>query len=484
MATSSRENCLLDRITNFGVNYFQIRVNEFGSVFEMPPSPSPKRRGRPKGSQTFGWRSFFEQSTTPVFILGSNRRLRYANGTWEKLCGVKLTDVQDLVCSSRRHSSALAQALMPTPEALAGKVDRIRRSAPFTRPGYQWWDITFTPLRGEVGLYGILGTIEVVNSEPTTMSRKLHPSIMTLRHAHAARYAFDLFQGCSPQILQFLTQLRHAAATDVPIWFWGEPGSGKETAARVVHHNGPRREKAFIGVDCVGLQPYLIDSLLFGHGGILEGQHVGTLYLKNPMALPRDLQAKVVEAFSKTQNVRLISSATRSAADEVSTGHLLQDFHIDLAVLELQVPALRHRLDDLPRLAAHWLPDQTIEPSVFEVLRYQPWPGNLRELRQILITAHQQAGSGPIRSEHLPHEYRVQAERVPPAPQRPTLQLDKILESIEKEMIRKALRQSKGKLARAAELLGIWQSRLLRRMKALDINLTSLSGSEKEDGSL
>src|SRR5436190_193244 len=156
----------------------------------------PPKKGRPKGSETFtSWRTFFQETTTPVYVLGKGRRLRFANAAWEKLTGLKLADALGMVCSARRG-------------------------------------------------------------------------------------------GSSPASRRLLGQLRHAANSSAPVWLVGEPGSGKETAARVIHHAGPRRNSGFVGLDCAGLQPYLVESLLFGHGGVL-GAPVGTLYLKDPVTLPR-----------------------------------------------------------------------------------------------------------------------------------------------------------------------------------------------------
>src|SRR5437867_4687928 len=104
----------------------------------MAESPEPNRKGRPRGSGSFAWRAFFQQSATPVFVLGKGRRLRFANAAWEKLTGVKLADALGMVCSARRHSSPLAAALAPTPEAQAGKPDRARRPAPGSRHGHHW----------------------------------------------------------------------------------------------------------------------------------------------------------------------------------------------------------------------------------------------------------------------------------------------------------------------------------------------------------
>ena len=130
----------------------------------------------------------------------------------------------------------------------------------------------------------------------------------------ASHFSLDLFAGKSPASERFLAQLRHAAQSSAPLWLVGEPGSGKETAARAIHHSGSSRERAFVAVDCVALQPFLVESLLFGLGGLLSSGPVGTLYLKDPVALPRDLQQRLADHFMETANApRLISGSPRAA---------------------------------------------------------------------------------------------------------------------------------------------------------------------------
>src|SRR5207248_10685206 len=125
-------------------------------------SDKPPKKGRPRGSGSLPWRAFFQQSTTPVFVLGQGRRLRFANAAWEKLTGVKLADALGMVCSRRSNSTPLAAALAPTPEAEAGKPDRARRPAPGSRPGHHWWDVSFAPLAGADGPVGIVGFVPVL----------------------------------------------------------------------------------------------------------------------------------------------------------------------------------------------------------------------------------------------------------------------------------------------------------------------------------
>ncbi|MFM8275226.1 MAG: PAS domain-containing protein, partial [Gemmata sp.] len=156
--------------------------------------PPPSGRGRPRGSGGFAWRAFFHHSATPVFVLGKGRRLRYANLAWERLAGVTLTEAQGMVCSRRRHSTPLAAALAPTPEALAGRPDRARRPAPPGRNGPPWWDVTFAPLASagdapagaKAELYGVVGFVTVAGGPVPAAQRKVPAGVAALRERRAA----------------------------------------------------------------------------------------------------------------------------------------------------------------------------------------------------------------------------------------------------------------------------------------------------------
>jgi transcriptional regulator with PAS, ATPase and Fis domain len=444
---------------------------------------TPPKKGRPRGSGSFPWRAFFQHSTTPVFVLGGGRRLRYANPAWEKIAGVNLAGALGMVCSARRHSSPLAAALAPSPEAMAGKPTTARRPAPGARPGTQWWDISFAPLAGGEGLHGMVGFIAVVGEAGPHAARKLPASLISLRERHAAWYSFDLFADASPLGERFTAQLRHAANSAAPVWFIGEPGSGKETAARVVHHGSNNRDRSFVALDCGGLQPFLIEGLLFGHGGLLASGHIGTLFLKDPAALPRDLQQRLADFAAESQNApRLISGSNHSSADQVSSGRLVAEFHSLLSVLEVRVPPLRERVHELPRIISRMLPEAKLAEEAIDVLRRQPWPGNLRELAGALGAASSSANGGTIRRDHLPRELRVRAGLEAPAAPCRALSLDPLLEAVEKRLIELALRRANNHQTAAAELLGIFRARLWRRLEALGIPIPPQPAKPRKNG--
>lgn len=420
--------------------------------------------GRPKGARGFGWRAFFAASATPVFVLGKGRRLRYANPAWETLTGHPLADSLGLVCSRRRLSTSLAAALAPTDDALAGRVDHARRPALPLKTGPPWWDLTFIPLAGPDGPYGIVGFVAVVGERVTAAGRNVPAGVMTARDRHARQFPLDLWAG------RVADQLRVAASTTAPVWLVGEPGTGKETAARAVHYAGPNRERMFVGVDCGGLPPATVEGLFWGVGGLAGSDRVGTVYLKDPGALPRDLQQRLADLLTDEAAPRAICGATRTAAEEVAAGRLTSVYYTKLAVQEIRLPPLRDRLPELPRLAAHLLGGPVaLDPAAVDVLTAQPWPANLRELAGVLAEAVTAAGGGPVRRDHLPHALRVRAGLEPPPPE-PLLLLEPALEALERRYIRAALARTDGNVTRAADLLGLNRNKLLRRMEALGIN--------------
>ncbi len=437
---------------------------------------SPSGKGRPRGSTGFAWRAFFHQSTTPVFVLGKTRRLRYANPAWEKLTGVKLADALGMVCSRRRHSTPLARALAPSPEALAGQNDRVRNPAPPGRNGPPWWDVQFAPLQSADGVFGIVGFITVVGEAVSAAARKIPANVVALRDRHTQHYTLDLLAGESRPAQRLVAQSRLAASIAAPVWIVGERGTGKETVARVIHHASAARDRAFVAIDCVGLQPYLVESLLFGHGGLSASDRVGTVYLKEPQSLPRDLQQRLADHFLAHTQTRLICGSGHTAQEAVNAELLVPAYHTLLSAFELRVPPLRERLDDFSRLATR-LVNRAIDPVAIAVLRAHAWPGNVREFAETLRGAL--PATGPILRDHLPFELRVKTTISRTTPQL-AVDLPAILEGVEKRMIQVALARTNQHQTDAAALLGIVRAKLARRMQALGVADTTAKPGEQE----
>ncbi|MCC7381929.1 MAG: sigma 54-interacting transcriptional regulator [Deltaproteobacteria bacterium] len=207
--------------------------------------------------------------------------------------------------------------------------------------------------------------------------------------------------------------LERAAPTDATVLISGESGTGKELAARALHQLSQRRDGPFLVFDCGAAAPSLIESQLFGHArgaftgagevrlGVFEEAQGGTLVLDEIGELPLELQPKLLRAveartitrLGETQprsiDVRLVASTHRNLEEEVRAGRFRQDLYYRLSVLTVRLPALRERLEEIPRLVRHFMsrlrPDQApaIPPAILEVLMSYTWPGNVRELRNV-----------------------------------------------------------------------------------------------------
>lgn len=430
----------------------------------------PARRNR--------WPILFQQAEQAIFLLSSTKRIRFVNAAWEVLTGVASSEAVGHACQRRGPTADLYRTLAPSPEAVKGQVDTVRRSVPPKELGPPWWDVTFVPMRAKDGLGGYLGLITVVAADPPGTKAVVPASVAALRDEHARMFSYELLSGTGPASDRFVNQVRHAAASTAPVWIVGEAGSGKETVARVIHHNGPHRDRGFFGVDCAGMPDFLLEGILFGRGSFGESGRLGTLYLKEPSALPRDAQQHVLKWLA-SHSIRLICGS----ADSPATGRLVPEFLSHFSVLELRVPPLRERSADLPRIVERILPrlvgaegkPRTLAEETFDVLRNYPWPGNLRELIDVLGDA---TGDGPIRAESLPRYLREKAALadLPPAKSEPGPKLDDVLAEVEKRLIGVALNKSNGNATKAAEWLGIARTRLLRRAETFGLK----SADEKE----
>jgi DNA-binding NtrC family response regulator len=439
----------------------------------MPPDP-------------FRWQALFQQSHDPVFILNRRRRLLFANRAWETLTGQSAGEAHGLTCtrrSSDRPLAALARTLCPPPGVLQGRFARVVRAAPGAADGPPWWEIEFLPLTDESGVIGIFGKIAV--SEPSVPE-----AAPTITEAWAAvrAQAVDHFRldaldaGGQPTLA---AQARLAAASRCPVYVVGERGSGKRWLARAIHHASDRRALSFVALDCADLPTRALREMLIGPRGLDRPAWLGTLYLNEPAALPRELQAELAERLTDEGDLGPRIIAGTAEADDpkrpVFLGQMLSDLFDALTVLTVPLAPLRARKDELPRLVQEML--KRAGPAVgktltgltadaWECLRDYHWPGNLRELYATLLRAGRRAGGDQIDATDLPLALQqARAAAAAPAaklpPQLPPL--DTVLEEVERRMIRLALEQSGGNQSKAAELLAVWRPRLIRRIKALGL---------------
>ena len=323
--------------------------------------------------------------------------------------------------------------------------------------------------------------------------------LSTLASREAQRWGLSGFIGESPhlrRILDDIERLQHFSKTSVLIT--GESGTGKELVARAVHHQSPRAEGPFIPVNCVAVPAELMESMFFGHTkgaftgatsdrkGWFELADGGTLFLDEIGDMPAALQAKLLRVLEdgmvtpvgSTQprhvDVRVVSATNADIASKIAAGEFRQDLYFRLARFTVETPPLRTRPDDLPLLAAHFLnlfatemgmSAPTLTKEALAVLQGYAFPGNVRELKNVMERALILSAGKPIKREHL--QLIGGSVTVAPTPTRtsasssPEIPLN--LEAAEQALIQRALEQTNGNVAEAARLLGVNRSRIYRR---------------------
>lgn len=432
----------------------------------------------------FRWQALLGRSSDALFVLNRRRRIQYVNPAWEALSGKSSAEVRGLVCRKSRPANAgepfeavLAHALTPGVEVMQGKPGRTRRFIPGSPPC--WWDVEFFPLRDQEGVLAILGRATLVPM-PAGVSVPLPEKLIALRQQTLGGFTFDLLQSDCFAMRRVTEQARLASQVNVCALLIGEAGVGKTTLARVIHAQGPRREQPLAVIDCARLPVLAQAELLFDARAGLIRQGVGTIYLRGVDHLARELQLRLVEKLREPGAYPRILAGTRARPGQSPAEGLIQEFACLLQTMSIEVPPLRERLSDMPLLVERQLISlqqestsriTTLNVEAWRLLRGHPWPGNLRELRTVLASALAHASGEEITEADLPESLRL-PQRVAESsahnePQ--PIPLEQLLQEAERRMIQLALHRAAGNKTRAAELLGIWRQRLLRRMQALGI---------------
>jgi two-component system, NtrC family, response regulator AtoC len=248
----------------------------------------------------------------------------------------------------------------------------------------------------------------------------------------------DHLQGFSPRMRKLCHLISRVAPSRASVLVSGESGSGKERVARTIHDHSPRRHEAFVAVNCGAISPNLMESQIFGHEkgsfsgaasrhrGLFEQAHGGTLLLDEITEMPPDLQVKLLRVLetgtvvrvgaesSIDVDVRILATTNRPPLAAVAGGKLRTDLYYRLRILEVEVPPLRERLEDLPHLARAVLEEigeqegrrKSIGPEVMGMLQAYDWPGNVRELRNALYTAFLLSEGPELEAASIPHEFR------------------------------------------------------------------------------
>ena len=310
--------------------------------------------------------------------------------------------------------------------------------------------------------------------------------------------------GDSPSMAALRSLVERAAPSDVPILIQGENGTGKELVARAVHDLSPRSGQSFVKMNCAAVPAELVESELFGHEkgafsgavaqrrGRFEQADGGTLFLDEIGDMPAPMQAKLLRVLQDGEitrvggageirvDVRVISATNKDIDTLLAESRFREDLYYRLSTLTVKTPPLREHSADVPALAGHffegacrrnhWKP-RRLSPEALDLLRPQPWKGNVRELRNVverllILSDADPIGPADVRAA-LPASGAAPRPTAPP----PTGSLRDLTDAFEREVIRERLRVAGGHVTNAARSLGLERSHLYKKCKQLGIDM-------------
>src|SRR5712691_11557481 len=438
-----------------------------------------------------------------IVVLGPDGRNLYANQAMLEYTGLTLDEVMAADFRVRvYHPDDVERLHDERQEALARGIPFANEQRARRHDGqYRWRLIQYNPLRDEQGQilhwYATGTDIE----ERKQAEERVRKENLVLREEIDHSSMFEEIVGSSPALRTVLAQVAKVAPTDSTVLILGETGTGKELIARAIHKRSKRSARAFIRVNCAAIPSSLLASELFGHEkgaftgalqrrlGRFEAAHGGTLFLdeigdlpaETQIALLRVLQEREFERIGSNQpiavDVRVLAATNRDLPAAVAAGTFRQDLFYRLHVFPLQIPSLRERVEDMPLLVAYLIERyatragkkiRTISKQTLALFQAYDWPGNIRELQNVIERAVILCASDTFAVEES------WLKRDAPQPAGPAMPLVAARAEHERALIEAALSACRGRVsgpAGAAAKLGLPRQTLESKIKALGIHL-------------
>lgn len=323
---------------------------------------------------------------------------------------------------------------------------------------------------------------------------RLANEVRELRRKIRERYKFANIVGNSPQMQAVMKTVIDVADSKATVLIQGESGTGKEVIANAIHYYSSRRDKPFIKVSCAALAETVLESELFGHErgaftgaittrkGRFELAHQGTLFLDDIAEISPSIQVKLLRFLQEHEfervgsshsipvDVRLVAATNKVLRDLVEKGTFREDLYYRLNVITINLPPLRERVGDIPLLVDHFIKKYArennkgvdgITPEALRILKKYPWPGNIRELENVIERAVVLTHNSKITPEDLPELDAPGTDRV----EKPYIPPGMTLKELEREAILKAMELSGGSTTKAARMLGISVRKIQYKLK-------------------
>lgn len=319
----------------------------------------------------------------------------------------------------------------------------------------------------------------------------------SLKQQIQQKYSFEHLIGTSKQMEELFAVIRKVAPTDSTILIYGESGTGKELVARAIHYNSKRRDKPFEPINCAALPESLLESELFGHvkgaftgaytdkEGVFAVADKGSIFLDEISAMGAPMQSKLLRVLQEKEikrvgdtkqrkvNVRMIAATNEKLSERVKQGTFREDLFYRLSVIPIEVAPLRDKKEDIPLLVRHFLNlqrekgvgNKKVSPEAMDVLMGYAWPGNIRELENVVERAATLCEGDTITPFDLPPRLLEESARSGHTDNT----LRSVLRDHERAHIRSILRRADGDKKKAAEALGISIPSLYRKLDLLAI---------------
>lgn len=333
--------------------------------------------------------------------------------------------------------------------------------------------------------------------------------IRRLRRETRNRYALTWIVGETPQMKAIAQLLMRVAPTNASVLLQGESGTGKEVVANVIHQQSNRSEQAFIALNCAAIPDALLESELFGYEagaftgahkqkkGLIEAADGGTLFLDEISGMKPEMQTKLLRVLETRTlrrvggtrdikvDIRIIAASNQDLVQAIREGTFREDLYYRLGVVTVNLPPLRERIVDLPLFVAAFIDDfnrstgrniTSVSAEALALLKAYSWPGNIRELRNVIERAIILCDGDEIRPQHFPAEIGAGQPSPAPSPAAPRpgdsapsnghrLNLKEAVAQLEEDLIRRALSLADGNQTQAANALGISRDELRYRMR-------------------
>ncbi|HQE79216.1 MAG TPA: sigma-54 dependent transcriptional regulator [Syntrophorhabdaceae bacterium] len=312
------------------------------------------------------------------------------------------------------------------------------------------------------------------------------------------RFHLDNIIGVHKRMEELFRIVRRVAPTNSTVIIYGESGTGKELFAKSIHYNSPRRDKPFFAINCAAIPETLLESELFGYEkgaftgaltrytGLFEQANGSTLFLDEIGDLKPGTQAKLLRAIQEKEirrlggketiklDVRIITATNKKLDEEIKKGNFREDLYYRLNVIAFTIPPLRERATDIPLLVEHFMKklnnthgmNKALSNDALKLLMNYSWPGNVRQLESIIERAYILCEGSLIDVDHIPDEvHQGSTKGTPNEIDIPDEGID--FDTIEKELIKKALNKAEGKISMAAKLLNMSYDKLWFKIKKM-----------------